>query len=508
MKCVVLFLVVVIVAVSQGFSQDGSFAEKYLELRKDAVNGKIQFKTLSGKEFFAHKKTSPDLTDEDIEKLPEIHGKIDSVVIIADGKASFEADDDGKLLSQLLEEQEELASFYMGGMIVYYYTNIPDSITGKVNEIIFSANFGNPFGFGNIFEDKMEKRLHPTVVSFDMTVTFMDEKVAMSGVNDISLIVSMQSAEGLTENELTTLISSMSLDKEDNAESDTESIEAAKDWTQLNFGDFSEIIDGRQLFFKTVHYNALKDVSCRASNYFYEESNIMTIACPPDSSIKYSGDIIIPSKVEHNGKIYAIRGVGVNAFANSDITSVVISEGIDYILPSAFNDCSRLKNLVLPSSVRNIGHSAFQNCSALESVTLPDSLLWLGAFAFNGCRLKSINLPSGLRLIDEYALSVNDFQSITIPDSVYVLNESVLSNCLKLESVTFPANDGWIDKHFLGYTPSIKEIILQSETPPQRKGIIEFFNKNKDRIVVKVPNNAVEKYKADKSWKKCRFEGY
>jgi hypothetical protein len=374
MKCVVLFLVVVIVAVSQGFSQDGSFAEKYLELRKDAVNGKIQFKTLSGKEFFAHKKTSPDLTDEDIEKLPEIHGKIDSVVIIADGKASFEADDDGKLLSQLLEEQEELASFYMGGMIVYYYTNIPDSITGKVNEIIFSANFGNPFGFGNIFEDKMEKRLHPTVVSFDMTVTFMDEKVAMSGVNDISLIVSMQSAEGLTENELTTLISSMSLDKEDNAESDTESIEAAKDWTQLNFGDFSEIIDGRQLFFKTVHYNALKDVSCRASNYFYEESNIMTIACPPDS--------------------------------------------------------------------------------------------------------------------------------------VYVLNESVLSNCLKLESVTFPANDGWIDKHFLGYTPSIKEIILQSETPPQRKGIIEFFNKNKDRIVVKVPNNAVEKYKADKSWKKCRFEGY
>ena len=51
----------------------------------------------------------------------------------------------------------------------------------------------------------------------------------------------------------------------------------------------------------------------------------------------------------------------------------------------AFYRCSRLTNLILPSSVTEIGWGAFDGCSGLTSMTIPSGVTWIGVYAFIRC---------------------------------------------------------------------------------------------------------------------------
>ena len=51
----------------------------------------------------------------------------------------------------------------------------------------------------------------------------------------------------------------------------------------------------------------------------------------------------------------------------------------------AFYRCSRLTNLILPSSVTEIGWSAFDGCSGLTSLTIPSCVTSIGDCAFSCC---------------------------------------------------------------------------------------------------------------------------
>ena len=60
-----------------------------------------------------------------------------------------------------------------------------------------------------------------------------------------------------------------------------------------------------------------------------------------------------------------------------------------------FKDCSKLKTVVFPESMRNISEAAFRNCTALESITFPKSIESIGDYAFAGChRLGSVEFPN------------------------------------------------------------------------------------------------------------------
>ena len=120
---------------------------------------------------------------------------------------------------------------------------------------------------------------------------------------------------------------------------------------------------------------------------------------------EYSGDIIIPSTVEYNGKIYDVVSIGVAAFLNcTSLTSVIIPNGITSIDEAAFQGCSSLTSITIPNSVTSISQSVFANCIKLTSVTIPNSVSMIKGEAFRDCSsLNSISIPNSVTSIGYYA---------------------------------------------------------------------------------------------------------
>ena len=69
--------------------------------------------------------------------------------------------------------------------------------------------------------------------------------------------------------------------------------------------------------------------------------------------------------------------------------------GIQKIEPSAFESCSSLQRITLPSTIIEIGNYAFQSCFNLREVGLHESIETIGRFAFKGCSaLERFTFPS------------------------------------------------------------------------------------------------------------------
>lgn len=97
-----------------------------------------------------------------------------------------------------------------------------------------------------------------------------------------------------------------------------------------------------------------------------------------------------------------------------------ISATVREIGPSAFEDCTNVVELILPSTVTNIGTSAFYNCTSLTQITLPPTLSILAPHVFSGCsKLESLIVPEGVRTIGSYAVSgCTSLKYLAIPSSV------------------------------------------------------------------------------------------
>ena len=83
----------------------------------------------------------------------------------------------------------------------------------------------------------------------------------------------------------------------------------------------------------------------------------------------YSGDITIPASIVYNEYTYPVTAISERAFEScSEVTSVVISEGIKTIGLCAFMSCNNMTSVMIPSSVTQIDPWAFSFCNNLVSV--------------------------------------------------------------------------------------------------------------------------------------------
>ena len=196
------------------------------------------------------------------------------------------------------------------------------------------------------------------------------------------------------------------------------------------------------------------------------DTGAKTATLMPKTDSKYSGDIVVPEKVNgSDGMEYVVTSFEERCFYDcSGLTSITIPSSVtslgDYCfygcsgltsitIPSSvtslgvgcFFDCRGLTSITIPSSVTSLGDYCFWGCSVLTSITIPSSVTSLGGRCFQNCSsLTTITIPSSVTSLGNYCFSVCGLTSITIPSSVTSLGEGCFSACSGLTSITIPSS--------------------------------------------------------------------
>ena len=127
-------------------------------------------------------------------------------------------------------------------------------------------------------------------------------------------------------------------------------------------------------------------------------------------------------------------------YNNSNITKVVIENGITHIGSSALYYCTKITEISIPDTVTSIGNGAFSNCHSLARITIPNSVTSIGKSAFNNCTsLKNITIPNSVTSIGDIAFNYcTNLTNITIPNSVTSIGDSTFNYCTSLTNITIP----------------------------------------------------------------------
>ena len=183
--------------------------------------------------------------------------------------------------------------------------------------------------------------------------------------------------------------------------------------------------------------------------YEYFGPNKARVIPDPDGS-KYGGNISIPGQIEYGGITYSVVQIWSRAFFDcTDLKSVTLGEGIQYIDAWAFYNCPNLERITFSSTMESFdtGNSVFQRCPKLEIVTTPrtsesqlnyfythDGALYKHCYysAYTGTFSKETEalswlpekttgvfaIKDGVEVIDEYSLTFTGIDKIIIPESV------------------------------------------------------------------------------------------
>jgi hypothetical protein len=170
------------------------------------------------------------------------------------------------------------------------------------------------------------------------------------------------------------------------------------------------------------------------------------------------GDVVIPASL-------GITVIGENAFRGSQITSVVIPEGVTELLGGAFYECRNLRTIMLPSTLRIIGGHSFRDCG-FTSIDIPASVTTIGNFAFFNCK---------------------NLTEITIPASVTTItgHNNIFSGCTGLTTITVQA---------------VKPPLFTFDASHWNGLWQDNFGKMEKLIAIYVPRASVEAYKKAVVW--------
>lgn len=144
------------------------------------------------------------------------------------------------------------------------------------------------------------------------------------------------------------------------------------------------------------------------------------------------GDTLyIPKKI-HGRKV---KGIGKNAFCNSDFTAVYLPDGIKYLAERAFYGCRKLEAINFPDTIVKIGKECFSG-SGLTSIVVPDSLKVLETRCFSYCRqLKSVLLNECLEHIQPAVFEWTDISRIVFPQSILEIEQGVFKGLTGVEMI-------------------------------------------------------------------------
>ena len=198
----------------------------------------------------------------------------------------------------------------------------------------------------------------------------------------------------------------------------------------------------------------------------------------------------IPFKYTYNNNNYKIIGISPSIFKNWDklenitfeksipiqnipnsafegctkLKNIALPISIEKIENSAFKGCTKLTKIEIPSGTKNIEKDAFRDCIELEKIILHDKISTIEESAFHNCeKLKEINIPNGVKYIKPYTFKgCNSLEKITLPKSIETIEKHAFEGCTGLIKIEIPQNVKEIEESAFNGCKNLKDINIPS----------------------------------------------
>lgn len=153
----------------------------------------------------------------------------------------------------------------------------------------------------------------------------------------------------------------------------------------------------------------------------------------------------------------SVTYIGVNAFEScTNLSSITLStNNITSIRPYTFSGCSELSSIVIPDGVTSIQLGAFSNCTKLTSITIPGSVTSIGSNVFTGCTSLNDIRYSGtsesvISALSDYVPTLVTFDyGDKVPEAERMITVSVKTGETLTAPTTLPTVSGYKFKGWL-----------------------------------------------------------
>ena len=250
--------------------------------------------------------------------------------------------------------------------------------------------------------------------------------------------------------------------------------------------------------------------------------------------------VVIPHQFTYNNVVYTLEttagyvltGRKMNS-ATTDVTEIIISEGITKLGSSSFRGLSGLKNIQLPSSLEILDANCLASCKHLEKLELPQGLKTLGGGAlqflgiteitvpdsvisfgnamfygcdkltkaellfeyttlpgstFRGCKaLSEFNFPDHLTSIGGLEFAQTGLREIILPAGITSIPDQSFSLCSNLTSVTMNGEVSTIDHYAFRTARNLQTVTFMGKTAPSTIASNAFDGVTGSKLTVNYP---------------------
>lgn len=182
-----------------------------------------------------------------------------------------------------------------------------------------------------------------------------------------------------------------------------------------------------------------------------------------------------------------------------EIVKLTIKSGVTSVGHYAFNECSKIADVVIPNGVTTLGTHAFGYCDGLTVVSLPPSVKTIGWSAFYTCQnLKTVNLSEGVTRIGEYSFAdCRKLSVFNIPEGVTEIGQWAFRNC-SFTSLILPSTLTAIQSYAFFDCNKLTSLTCWATTPPGLWG--EAFATMNLSVPIYVPSTSVADYQLQEQW--------
>ena len=210
---------------------------------------------------------------------------------------------------------------------------------------------------------------------------------------------------------------------------------------------------------------------------------------------------------------YGVTIIGERAFRECiNLTTVSLPNSLTDIGYQSFRGCTSLTSVTIPSSVLSIGTNAFWN-SGLTSVHISDLAAWCQVnfennplsyahhLYMNGEEITDLIIPNNVSVIKKYAFEgCSSITTVTIPNSVNIIEYGVFAECENLTTVKIGNGINRIDGRVFSGSSAIENVYCYAKNVPTTN-IDAFYNVYIEYKTLHVPDESLADYKNTDPWK-------